>query len=141
MKNIKYFFQFLIIIFLFSIFRILGLNFSIIISKFIFSFLGPFFRSKQIYEKNLKKAFPDITGSEILKISKNMWSNYGKIFAEYMFLKDFRRSLKLSEKISVENQNELKKIRDNKKPVIFISGHFNNFELMAMQIEKSGIFK
>ena len=139
MKNIKYFFQFVIIIFLFSIFRILGLNFSIIISKFIFSFLGPFFRSKQIYEKNLKKAFPDITGSEILKISKNMWSNYGCIFAEYMFLKDFRRSLKLSEKISVENQNELKKIRDNKKPVIFISGHFNNFELMAMHIEKSGI--
>ena len=139
MKNIKYFFQFVIIIFLFSIFRILGLNFSIIISKFIFSFLGPFFRSKQIYEKNLKKAFPDITRSETLKISKNMWSNYGCIFAEYMFLKDFRRSLKLSEKISVENQNELKKIKDNKKPVIFISGHFNNFELMAMHIEKSGI--
>ena len=33
----------------------------------------------------------------------------------------------------------LEKIKNSSEPVIFISGHFNNFELMAMQIEKSGI--
>ena len=33
----------------------------------------------------------------------------------------------------------LDKIKNTKEPVVFISGHFNNFELMAMQIEKSGI--
>ena len=41
--------------------------------------------------------------------------------------------------ISIENQNYLKEIKIGKNPVIFISGHFNNFELMAMCIEKSGI--
>ena len=39
----------------------------------------------------------------------------------------------------VENQELLEKIKTQNKPVIFISGHFNNFELMAMHIEKSGI--
>ena len=34
---------------------------------------------------------------------------------------------------------EIEKIKHLGKPVIFISGHFNNFELMAMHIEKSGI--
>ncbi len=36
----------------------------------------------------------------------------------------------------------VKKFQINKKekePVIFVSGHFNNFELMAMYLEKSGI--
>ena len=33
----------------------------------------------------------------------------------------------------------LEEIKKEGKPVIFISGHFNNFELMAMHIEKSGV--
>ena len=68
-----------------------------------------------------------------------MWNNYGKIFAEYMFIKDYRKSKKLDKNVIVENQEVLTKIKNSFKPVIFISGHFNNFELMAMYIEKSGI--
>ncbi|MDA9629888.1 lysophospholipid acyltransferase family protein, partial [Candidatus Pelagibacter sp.] len=73
------------------------------------------------------------------KILTKMWMNYGKIFAEYMFIKDFRSSKKLSKNIIIENQIELEKIKNSSTPVIFISGHFSNFELMAMCIEKTGI--
>ena len=52
---------------------------------------------------------------------------------------DFRRSPKFSKKIIIENQKGLDKIKQKNTPVIFISGHFDNFELMAMHIEKSGI--
>ena len=41
--------------------------------------------------------------------------------------------------ITVEGQEFLDSVKDSQEPVVFISGHFNNFELMAMQIEKSGI--
>jgi KDO2-lipid IV(A) lauroyltransferase len=68
-----------------------------------------------------------------------MWVNYGKILAEYLFIKKFRKNSSISKKIIIENQNELEKIKKSSKPVIFISGHFNNFELMAMHIEKSGL--
>ena len=68
-----------------------------------------------------------------------MWFNYGRMLAEYMFIKDFRNETKFSKKIIIENQIILEKIKKNSKPVIFVSGHFNNFELMAMHIEKSGI--
>ena len=68
-----------------------------------------------------------------------MWSDYGKIFAEYIFIKKFRTSSDYQKKITVENQELLEKIKIQNEPVIFISGHFNNFELMAMHIEKSGI--
>ena len=138
MKSIKYFTQFLIISILFLIFKILGLNFASYISGKIISFVGPFFRSKNLIKSNILKAFPDLPQNEIKKITKKMWNNYGRILAEYIFIKDFRLS-RLENNIEIEGHEILEKIRQSNEPVIFISGHFNNFELMAMQIEKSGI--
>ena len=67
-----------------------------------------------------------------------MWNNYGRILAEYIFIKDFRGS-KFKNNIEIRGQEILEEIKKNNEAVIFVSGHFNNFELMAMQIEKSGI--
>ena len=77
--------------------------------------------------------------SEREKLLNNMWINYGKIFAEYIFIKKFREESFFTKNVFFENYDELLKIKKDNKPVIFISGHFNNFELMAMSIEKSGI--
>ena len=139
MTDIKYFFQFLFIFILFLIFKLLGLKYSSILSSKIFKTLGPFFRSNDISHSNLSKAFPHLDKNERKKIINKMWENYGKIFAEYLFLKDFRLSKNFSKRIIIENENEINLIKEEAKPVIFISGHFNNFELMAMYIEKSGI--
>ena len=135
MKSIKYFIQFLFISILFMLFKALGLKLSTTFSKLIFGLLGPFFRSKQIINKNILKAFPNLNDTEINKISKTMWENYGRILSEYMFMNEFR----LKNKIEVRGQEILDKIKRDNEQVIFISGHFNNFELMAMHIEKSGI--
>tara|TARA_B110000971_G_C19756337_1_gene384326 strand:- start:25 stop:672 length:648 start_codon:yes stop_codon:yes gene_type:complete len=67
-----------------------------------------------------------------------MWCNYGRILAEYVFIRELRSS-KLENNIQVKGQEILDEIKKNNEPVIFISGHFSNFELMAMHIEKSGI--
>ena len=139
MIKIKYFIQFILILFLFSLFKIIGINKSSRLSSQLFLLLGPFFRSKKIFQKNIKKVFPEIKSDQQNKIYKNMWRNYGKMFAEYMFIKDFRYSKKFEENLIIENFSILEKIKKDKEPVIFISGHFNNFELMAMQIEKAGI--
>ena len=81
---------------------------------------------------------PNVSDKEIKIITKNMWGNYGKILAEYVFLKDFRKS-NFKNKINIKGQEILENIKRNKEPVIFVSGHFNNFELMAMHIEDSGV--
>ena len=139
MKNIKYLLQFLFVMFLFGIFKIIGLENSKYLSGNIMTLLGPMFRSKKIIFSNLSKAFPNLDDLEKEKILKKMWFNYGRIFAEYMFIKDFRNDSEKSNNIIIENPGILEEIKKNSQPVIFISGHFNNFELMAMQIEKSGI--
>ena len=138
MKNIKYFFQFILIIILFSLFKILRLKLSSAIGGKIFEKIGPFFRSKNLIHSNIKKAFPEIEAKNINKITKLMWNNYGRVFAEYMFIKEFRED-KSNLRIEIEGQDLLEEIKKKNKSVIFISGHLSNFELMAMQIEKMGI--
>ena len=138
MKIIKYFVEFLFIIILFVIFKLLGFKLASNLGSFMGGLLGPSFRSKKKIISNIKKALPEIGEKNIEIISKKMWKNYGRILSEYVFIKNFRNS-KNEKIISVEGQEILDKIKNTKEPVVFISGHFNNFELMAMQIEKSGI--
>ena len=138
MKNIKYFIQYILIISLLLLFKVIGHKYALTLSSKLFSLFGPLFRSKKIIYSNLSNAFPNLSEFEKNKITKSMWCNYGKILAEYVFIKNFRDT-KLKQNVIVKGQEILEKIQINKKPVIFVSGHFNNFELMAMHIDKSGI--
>ena len=138
MKYIKYFVQFLFAISCFLIFKILGPRLSSNLGGKIFEIIGPFFRSEKIINSNIKKALPDINFKNLKKIKRFMWNNYGRTFAEYMFIKEFRNG-KISKNIEIDGQEILEKIKKENSQVIFISGHFSNFELMAMHLEKSGI--
>jgi len=138
MKIIKYFFQFLFFIFFFFLFKIFGFKISSLIGGKLFETIGPIFRSKELISSNIKKAIPNINSKDLKKISRLMWNNYGRIFAEYVFIKSFR-SGKLNSRIIVEGQDILDEIKKNNQQVVFISGHFSNFELMAMHLEKTGI--
>ena len=138
MKNIKYFFQFILILILFSLFKILRLKLSSAIGGKIFEKIGPLFRSKNLIHSNIKKAFPEIKLKDLNKITNLMWNNYGRVFAEYMFIKTFRKD-KSNKRFKIEGQELLEEIKRKDKSVVFISGHLSNFELMAMQIEKTGI--
>lgn len=139
MKKVKYLIQFIFIMMLFCIFKIIGIKLSLKISKFIFGLIGPIFRSNKITEQNLSYAYKNLTSAERKKIINQMWKNYGKVFAEYAFMKQFRENKNFQKKIILLNLDVIDEIKRSSEPVIFISGHFNNFELMAMQIEKCGI--
>ena len=138
MKKIIYFVEFLIIIFLLFIFKILGFKLASSLGGLIGRLVGPLFRSKKTILSNISKALPRIGEKNTELIVKKMWENYGRILSEYMFIKNFRNS-KYKKFLTIEGQEILNELKDSKEPVVFISGHFNNFELMAMQIEKSGI--
>ena len=138
MKRLKYFVEFFLIKILFFFFRLLGYRKSSNIGEKIGKFFGPFFRNEKIILNNLK--YSSIGEDEIdrKKIVNSMWGNYGRILSEYPFLKDFRNE-KLDEYIKVNGLNYLENLVKSKKSAIFVSGHFNNFELMAMIIEKNGV--
>ena len=135
MKNFYHLTQYVLIIFLFILFKIIGFKASSNFGFFIGKYLGPLFRSKLSIINNLKKA--QINGNH-KQIATNVLGNYGRIFAEYVHLKNFKND-KLNNHLSIEGREFLEKIKNNKQSVVFISGHFNNFELMAMQIDKAEV--
>jgi len=138
MNKLKYFAQFILIVLFFLIFKILGLKLASFISGKFFQLIGPIFRSKKLIHSNIKKAFPKIDEKDLKNITKSMWNNYGRVFAEYMFMKNFRND-KLQNNIEIVGKEILEDIKNSNQKAVFISGHFSNFELMAMQIEKVGI--
>ena len=137
MKKIVYFIEFILIKVLFIFFKIIGYKYSSNLGFLIGKIIGPIFRSKELIIKNLQKANLQ-KQNNLEKIASNVLGNYGRIFAEYIHLKNFRND-KLEKYISIEGLEHLENLKKSKKRAVFISGHFNNFELMAMQIEKAGI--
>ena len=137
MKKLIYFIEFIFVyIFLIS-FRLLGYKISSNLGFLIGKNFGPIFRSKKLIVENLKKSNISIKQT-YMEIASNVLGNYGRIFSEYPFLESFRNE-KLNNFIEISGKNYLENILKEKKRAVFVSGHFNNFELMAMQIEKAGI--
>ena len=137
MKKLIYFIEFVFVYFLFIFFKLLGYRISSNLGNLIGKFFGPIFRSKKLIVENLKKSNISLK-QDYIEVASNVLGNYGRIFAEYPFLKNFRKG-ELDNFIVIDGKNYLENILKEKKRAVFVSGHFNNFELMAMQLEKSGI--
>ena len=138
MKIIKYFFEFIFIYALLIIFKIIGYKNASNLGAIIGKKIGPLFRSNTKIQNNLENSNIGSSREDRKSIINNMWGNYGRILAEYVYLKQFRKN-NLNQFIEIEGLNYLNEIKNNNEQAVFISGHFNNFELMAMEIEKAGI--
>jgi len=139
MKTIKYFFEFICVISFFSIFKIIGLRNASNLGSILGKFIGPLFRSKNITKQNLKIGLGELNKNKEAEVINGMWSNIGRTFAEYIFLKDFKFNETSFNHIKINGAHFLDKIKNKNESVIFYSGHFANFELMAMELEKFGI--
>ena len=137
MKKIAYLFEFILIKILFILFQLIGYRLSSNLGFFIGKTVGPLFRSKKMIIQNLEKANIQHPNNRS-KIASNVLGNYGRIFAEYVYLKKFKND-ELKKYVSIVGLEHLENLKKLNKKAVFISGHFNNFELMAMEIEKAGI--
>ena len=136
---IKYFFEFIAIISLFFIFKIVGLRNASNLGSIIGRLFGPLFRSKHIIKQNIKVGLGEINKKRETEIIDCMWSNIGRTFAEYVYLKDFKFNRTNFNHIKISGTKYLDEIKKNNESVIFYSAHFANFELMAMELDKFGI--
>tara|TARA_B100000242_G_scaffold293609_1_gene272290 strand:+ start:1539 stop:2396 length:858 start_codon:yes stop_codon:yes gene_type:complete len=132
-KFIKYLIQSIVIYFFFIIGKLLGLSTSKKFFSLVFEKIGPYFKSKIVIDKNLKIFNPDLTSDQKAIIINDMWRNYGMTFIEYIHLDFYKKKLNF---VEIEGEEYLKKIIGSKKQVIFVSGHFSNFEIMSMEITK-----
>ena len=137
MRKIIYFFEYFLVSVLFIIFKIIGYKKSSNVGFVIGKIFGPIFRPTSKILKNLEKTKIPFEEKKY-NIAKKVLGNYGRIFAEYPHLKNFRNK-RLSKFINIEGKEYLESIIKEKKTAVFVSGHFNNFELMAMYLDSEGI--
>ena len=135
-KTINYFLQATVIYLFFIFIKLVGLNISRKFFSYLFNKLGPYIKSEQLVNANLDKFMGSYNEDKRKDIKKQMWSNYGKTFVEYLFLKKFRKN---SSHIKIKGEHILHSITKKNKPVIFVSCHFANFELMSMELTKRNI--
>ena len=138
MKIIRYFLEFILVIFFFLVFKIIGLKLSSDLGEIIGKYFGPLFRKKTIAKKNILIAFPDLNENSINEMIERMWKNIGRIFGEYIHINKFSIMDLKKIKIDFANRNNFEILKKNNKPVVFFSGHFANFELMAKCLQELG---
>ena len=135
-KRIFYFFQSVFIYLFYLLSKIIGLKLSRMFFSLIFRMVGNLFKSKNIVLDNLERIKPGMSKSDKEIIINNMWSNYGKTFIEYIYLSSFQKK---TNHISIKNKKVIDEIVKENKPVVFVSGHFANYELMSMELTRANI--
>ena len=135
-KKIFYFFQSVFIYLFYLLSKIIGLKLSRMFFSLIFRMVGNLFKSKNIVLDNLERIKPGMSKTDKEIIINNMWSNYGKTFIEYIYLSSFQKK---TNHISIKNKKAIDEIVKENKPVVFVSGHFANYELMSMELTRANI--
>jgi KDO2-lipid IV(A) lauroyltransferase len=138
MKIIRYFLEFILVIFFFLVFKIIGLKLSSDLGEIIGKYFGPLFRKKTIAKKNILIAFPNFNEKSINEMIERMWKNIGRIFGEYIHINKFSIIDNNKKKIVFTNRNNVEILKKNNKAIVFFSGHFANFELMAKCLQELG---
>ena len=138
MKIIRYFLEFILVLFFFLVFKIIGLKLSSDLGEIIGKYFGPLFRKKTIAKKNILIAFPNFNEKSINEMIDRMWKNIGRIFGEYIHISKFSITDERKKKIVFANKNNIEILKKNNKPIVFFSGHFANFELMAKCLQELG---
>ena len=138
MKIIRYFLEFILVIFFFLVFKIIGLKLSSDLGEIIGKYFGPLFRKRTIAKKNILIAFPNFNEKSINEMIDRMWKNIGRIFGEYIHINKFSIIDNSKKKIVFTNRNDMEILKKNNKPIVFFSGHFANFELMAKCLQELG---
>ncbi len=116
--------------------RLMPIETASALGGFLLRKLGPLSGSQKVVERNLSLAFPDLDPQARRAIIDAQWDNLGRTFFEMPHMAQLRPSLGRVEVVGAER---LRQIRDSGRPVVFISGHFANWEIMPCAIVDAGL--
>ncbi|WP_313102017.1 lipid A biosynthesis acyltransferase [Brevundimonas sp.] len=98
--------------------------------------LGPLTGTHKTVTRNLRIAFPNMDPAERDRLAVDQWEQTGRTFAELAVMD---RLTPESGRIDIVGLERLHAVRDSGKPVVLISGHLANFEVMAAVIMAAGV--
>lgn len=121
---------------LFGFLRLLGVEGASGFGGWLLRTLGPLTGTQKTVMRNLRIAFPDMDEGERKRLAVDQWEQTGRTFAELAVMD---RLTPESGRIDLVGMERLYAIRDSGRPVVLISGHLANFEVMAAVIMAAGV--
>ena len=116
--------------------RLLGVERASRLGGALLRTLGPKVGTHRTVVRNLRIAFPDMPRAEREAMALEIWERIGRSFAETAVMDQLTPE---SGRLEIVGAERLAAIRDGGKPVVFVSGHLSNFEVMAAVLVASGV--
>ncbi|WP_029916816.1 lysophospholipid acyltransferase family protein [Caulobacter sp. UNC358MFTsu5.1] len=116
--------------------RLLGVDAASAFGGWLGRTVGPLSGAHKVATRNLKLAFPDKDDAWRAAMLKAQWDGLGRTFAEFPLMD---KILPSTGRVEVVNQERLFQIAAEKVPVVFVSGHLSNWEVMPAAIVDSGV--
>lgn len=89
-------------------------------------------------EANLRMIYPDWDDQRVRRTIAGVWRNLGRTGAEFAHLETFGVGGP-DARIEIRGRERLARIAASGKPAIFVSGHFANWETMAIALRATGV--
>lgn len=121
---------------LFALLRALGVERASNLGGALLRRLGPHTGTHRTVRRNLRIAFPEMDAVERERLAVDQWEQTGRTFAELAVMDHLTPEGGRVEVVGIER---LHAIRDSGRPVVFMSGHLANFEVMAAVIMAAGV--
>jgi len=121
---------------LFGLLRLMGVERASGFGGKLLRTLGPLTGTHKTVTRNLRIAFPDMGAAERDRLAVDQWEQTGRTFAELAVMD---RLTPESGRIDIVGLERLHAVRDSGRPVVLISGHLANFEVMAAVIMAAGV--
>ncbi len=135
LRNIRYAIEAVLLILGLAFFRILPLDMASLLAGIMARIIGPFSGAHRTAQKNLEMAMPELSAAQRRKILYGMWDNIGRVIGEYPHLS---RHV-MTQRITVEGLEHLQEAKYSGKAVLFVSGHFANWEIAPLTAALYGL--
>jgi KDO2-lipid IV(A) lauroyltransferase len=119
-----------------SLLRLLPVDAASGAGAWLFMRLGPLTAWHRTVLRNLRIAFPEWDEAERQRLAHAQWENVGRVLIEF-FMMD--RIMADPTRVELIGREKLDALVATGRPIVFVSGHFANFEVMAAAKTIAGI--
>ncbi|MDO8290040.1 MAG: lysophospholipid acyltransferase family protein [Parvibaculum sp.] len=136
-KNWKYKVEELVLRFGIALIGLPGLDRASAIGGWLGRTIGPRLGITRRAKRRIARAMPELSEAEIERITIAMWDNLGRVAFEYAYIDTFRKPEE-AHRIEVVGMEELRAHQAAGHGGLLLSGHFGNFELLPVAMNREG---
>jgi len=124
--------------FFFGVFKLLPLDCASAVGGALARRIGPFLGVSKHARRNIRRAFPELSETEIADLIGSMWSNLGRVAAEYPHLRKIR-VFEPGGRVETHGFEHVDRAVAAGRRMIVFSGHIANWEIGMLAGAQHGI--